>query len=100
MSGVDGGPVQLHLVDSNGMGRMTLSRVVMRRTGNNEYNEQQEPRLQQKTSHPRWFESLFPSTLRVPVSLGDYRDIRRTDMKHVWVIGVDWSTLSLSSPLA
>ena len=51
---VDGGPVQLHLVDSNGMGRMTLSRVVMRRTGNNEYNKQREPCLQkQKTSHPR-----------------------------------------------
>ena len=29
MSGVDGGPVELHLVDSNGMGRMTLSRVVI-----------------------------------------------------------------------
>ena len=54
MSRVDGGPVQFHLVDSNGMGRMTLSRVVMRRTGNNEYNKQQEPCLQeQKPSHPR-----------------------------------------------
>ena len=33
---------------------MTLSRVVMRCTGNNEYNtKQQEPCLQKKTSHPR-----------------------------------------------
>ena len=69
MSGVDGGPVQLHLVDSNGMGRMTLSRVVMRRTGNNEYNKQQEPCLQKKhltldssrASFPR--RSLCPSRL-------------------------------------
>ena len=54
MSGVDGVPVQLHLVDSNGMGRMPLSRVVMRCTGNNEDNKQQEPCLQeQKLSHPR-----------------------------------------------
>ena len=54
MSRVGGGPVQFHLVDSNGMGRMTLSRVVMRRAGNNEYNKQQEPCLQErKPSHPR-----------------------------------------------
>ena len=53
MSRVDGGPVQLHLVDSDGMRRMTLSRFVMRRTGNNEYNKQQEPCLYKKTSHPR-----------------------------------------------
>lgn len=69
MSGVDGGPVQLHLVNGNAMGRMTLSRVVMRRTGNNEHNKQQEPCLQKKlltrdssrASFPR--RSVSPSRL-------------------------------------
>ena len=69
MSGVDGGPVQLHLVDSNGMGRMTLSRVVMRRTGNNEYNKQQEPCLQKKLLTHDSSRVSFPRSSECPPRL-------------------------------